>query len=449
MRQRSIVGPIILILVGALFLANNLRPDVPMFRWLSMYWPFLLIAWGLLRLIEIFINYKRGLPPPRHGLGGGEVVLIVFVCLIGSAMYAANKHIPRLRIGPWGAQGVEMFGEQFDYTLNGDLAASNVKIVVVENNRGNVRLTGSDTPSIRVTGRKTIRAYNKSDADTAQKETPFEMVQQGDRVVIRTNLDRVSGDRRISADIEVSAPKGVSFQARGRYGDYDITDVDGGVDISSDNAGVRLNRIGGDVKVDLRRSDIVRAVGVKGQVTLLGRGGDVELEDIAGQVSVNGAYSGDLVFKNIAKPLHFESRQTDFRVERLPGQVRIDLGDINAKDLVGPIRLVTKSRDVTLEKFTNSLEIELERGDVQLRPGNVPLAKMDIRSRSGNLEVSVPAAAKFEIKASTGRGEAHNDYGAPLQVETTGAGSAVKGVVGQGPVIAMAVDRGSVRVRKE
>jgi len=274
-------------------------------------------------------------------------------------------------------------------------------------------------------------------------------VQQGDRVVIRTNLERVSGGRRISADIEVSAPKGVSFQARGRYGDYDITDVDGGVDISSDNAGVRLNRIGGDVKVDLRRSDIVRAVGVKGQVTLLGRGGDVELEDIAGQVSVNGAYSGDLVFKNVAKPLHFESRQTDFRIERLPGQVRIDLGDINATDLVGPIRLVTKSRDVTLEKFTNSLEIELERGDVQLRPGNVPLAKMDIRSRSGNLEVSVPAAAKFEIKASTGRGEAHNDYGAPLQVETTGAGSAVKGVVGQGPVIAMAVDRGSVRVRKE
>jgi len=48
-----------------------------------------------------------------------------------------------------GRPGVEMFGEQFDYTLNGELAASNVKIVVVENNRGNVRLTGSDTPSIR------------------------------------------------------------------------------------------------------------------------------------------------------------------------------------------------------------------------------------------------------------------------------------------------------------
>jgi len=66
---------------------------------------FLLIAWGLLRLIEIFINYKRGLPPPRHGLGGGEVVLIVFICLIGSAMYAANKHIPHLRIGHGAPRG--------------------------------------------------------------------------------------------------------------------------------------------------------------------------------------------------------------------------------------------------------------------------------------------------------------------------------------------------------
>ena len=46
MSRSSIVGPIILILIGALFLANNLRPDIPMLEFLGRFWPFLLIAWG-------------------------------------------------------------------------------------------------------------------------------------------------------------------------------------------------------------------------------------------------------------------------------------------------------------------------------------------------------------------------------------------------------------------
>ena len=37
MRRGSLVGPIILILIGLLFLANNLRPDVPMLQFLGQY----------------------------------------------------------------------------------------------------------------------------------------------------------------------------------------------------------------------------------------------------------------------------------------------------------------------------------------------------------------------------------------------------------------------------
>ena len=46
MTRSSIVGPIILILIGGLFLANNLRPDIPMLEFLGRFWPFMLIALG-------------------------------------------------------------------------------------------------------------------------------------------------------------------------------------------------------------------------------------------------------------------------------------------------------------------------------------------------------------------------------------------------------------------
>ena len=53
MRRRSVAAPILLIALGVVFLANNLRPDLPLSQLLGLYRPFLLIAWGFIRLIEV------------------------------------------------------------------------------------------------------------------------------------------------------------------------------------------------------------------------------------------------------------------------------------------------------------------------------------------------------------------------------------------------------------
>jgi DUF4097 and DUF4098 domain-containing protein YvlB len=192
----------------------------------------------------------------------------------------------------------------------------------------------------------------------------------------------------------------------------------------------------------------VRAVDVKGNVDLQGKGADVDLENIAGLVTVSGSYSGTLEFKNLAKPLHLESRNTDLRVEKVPGSITMDLGDFNATNLIGPIRLVTKSKDIRIEDFTQSLELEIERGDIDLKPGKLPLAKIDARSRSGNIEIELPESAKFQLKATTSRGEAHNEFGAPLETATEGHGASVKGKVGEGPAITVSTERGTVSVKK-
>ena len=208
------------------------------------------------------------------------------------------------------------------------------------------------------------------------------MLVQGDRVIVRTNQDKVSEDHKVSTDLEVTVPRGASIEGRGRSGDFDVTDIGGGVQIASDNAGVRLNKIGGNAKVDVKRSDIVRLVDIKGMVEVLGRGGDLELENIEGPVSVNGAVGGNLEFKNFAKPFHFESRNTDIRVEGLPGRISMDLSALTGVNLVGPITLTSKSKDIKLEQFTQSVQLDLERGDIELRPHAVPLAKIQGRVRN-------------------------------------------------------------------
>jgi DUF4097 and DUF4098 domain-containing protein YvlB len=446
MKRRSLTGPLILILIGAAFLMRNVWQEMPLFQLISLYWPFILIGWGVLRLVEVLLEAARQKPLPSGGLSGGEVALIILLCIIGSGMYAADRH--GVRFGPWGNTGLEMFGEEFDYRTSSQKPASGAVHVVFENLRGNVRVTGSDEGEIKVDEHKMIRAYNKAEADRADQQTPLEIVADGDRIVVRTNQEKVSHARRVSCDLEVTVPRQATIEGRASYGDYDINDLAGGVDIASGNAGVRLTNIGGSAKVDLQRSDIVRAVDVKGDVEIQGRGTDIELENIAGQVTVSGSYSGTLQFKNLAKPLHLESRNTDLRVEKVPGTITMDLGDFTGTNLIGPVRLVTKSKDIHLEDFTQSLELETERGDIDLKPGNVPVAKIDARSRSGNIDLELPDSAKFELRATTNRGEARNEYGSPLETVTDGQGATLKGKVGNGPVLTITTDRGAVTVKK-
>ena len=444
--RRSITGPLVLILIGLAFLLHNLWQDMPVFQLLAQYWPFILIAWGLLRLAEVMIEAMSERPLPSGGLSGGEVALIILVCIIGSGMYAADRH--GFHLAPFHNTGLEMFGEEFDYHHTQVKPVQGNVHVVFENLRGNVRINGADDGEIKVEEHKMIRAYNKSDADKADDQTPLEIVQDGNRIVVRTNEEKVSRVQRMSCDLEVTVPRRADIEGRGNKGDYDITDVAGSVDIASGNAGVRLTTIGGGVKVDLQHSDIVHAVDVKGDVAIEGHGGDIELEDVRGQVTVNGSYSGTLQFKNLAQPLHLESRNTELRVERVPGTITMDLGELNASNVVGPVHVVTKSHDIHIEDFTQPIDLETERGDIELKPGKVPLAKIDARSHSGNIELELPEAARFEIRATTSRGEAQNEYGSPLDARTEGEGGTVKGKVGDGPVITITTDRGAVTVKK-
>ena len=86
MRRGSFVAPLLLIGIGALFLARNVYPDLPLLDYLARYWPFLLILWGGLRLVEILAWAATDRPVPARGISGGEWVLAIFLCFLGGTI---------------------------------------------------------------------------------------------------------------------------------------------------------------------------------------------------------------------------------------------------------------------------------------------------------------------------------------------------------------------------
>ncbi|MSV31364.1 MAG: hypothetical protein EXQ57_02490 [Bryobacterales bacterium] len=447
MRRSSVVGPLILIVIGALFLMRNFVPDFRVLDVLSDYWPWLLIGWGTLRVVEILNLHRNGQLTPRGGINGGEWALVIFICLFGSGMYAARNHNLISALGNnlphW-----DILGERFDFAISGtQTAVGKAPRIVIENARGGTRIIGVESEEVRVTGTKTIRSLTRDDANKEDKSTAFEIVRSGDQILIRTNLERASNSRQAHADLEITVPKGATIEGRGKYGDYDVENIAGAIEINSDNSGVRLNNIGGDVRIDLRRSDMVRIVNAKGNVDIKGRGQDVELENIAGVATVSGQYSGEMKFRNLAKPFRFESQNSSLRVERIEGEIELVHGRLTGRRLIGPIQITSKSKDVELADFTGTLEVDLERGDIQIRPTRLPLSKINARTRFGKAKLILPTGAKLDLKAEVKKGHIENDFGDPFKVKEDGRAATLSGSNG-GPEVKIEVDRGDIEIRK-
>ncbi len=238
------------------------------------------------------------------------------------------------------------------------------------------------------------------------------------------------------------------MEVTGTTGDFDISGLSGSVDVSSENSGIRLQDIDGAVKIDTRRSDLIRCNNVNGTVDLRGHGTDIELTKIAGQVTVNGSYTGSVALRDLAKAVRVENSRTEFDVQGVPGEIRIDRGSVNMQNVVGPTRLTTRVNDVSLTNFTEGLELSVDKGDVELNPGRVPLGRMIVHARSGNIELAIPQAAAFAISAITDHGDVSNDFGEALKSSSEGRGARLSGTVGSGPEVKLATERGRITVRK-
>jgi DUF4097 and DUF4098 domain-containing protein YvlB len=452
MRRTSFVAPLLLIVIGGLFLARNVYPEMPLLDYLAKYWPLILIAWGVLRIIEIVSWAARSKPLPARGISGGEWMLIVFLCLFGASLHAVRGFSNWLpdHMAQWNGLGF-LGGERYEYPVSGERACSLTPHIVLEDFRGDAKINGVDAAlgadQIKVTGHKTIRSMDQARADRSNETAPLDISGDAGNIVIRIRGDHAERFERISATLEISVPKGSNVEVHGRTGDLDINDITGSVAITSDNAGVRLKNIGGGARVDLSRSDVVHMSGVKGNVEIKGHGADIELEDIAGPVNIDGTYNGTIELRKLAKPLRISSPRTSLNIENIPGEVSMSLGNFNGSKLSGPTHLTARSSDVEISDFSGPLDISIERGDLNLRP-SLPMGNIQAHLRSGDIRLSLPAAAQFSMNASTHNGSISNPFDGGFRIETSGRRGSLRGSVGNGPVIELETQHGDITVQK-
>ncbi len=440
-RRRSLFGPIVILAIGTLFLVRNFRPDIPVWHLVGQYWPVLLILLGVLRLIQTVAPHDPSLPP-RPIVTGGEVFLIIFLCLIGVAI----AHSPRMNIDPeipWN----EIFGRDYTYSHEQVQQISDDKpSIVVVNPSGEVHIEGTSEKQIEVHIEKRVNAASDDTARQADDASPVEIVREGSDYVVRVNYN--NSQRRVSvhADLDIHVPRGASVRIDGKRGDVRVRDIAGAVTLNVERGDVDVQDVDGKMKLDIRRGSVT-VEHIKGGVEMDGAGSDVQISDVDGDVVVRGEYTGSIMFASL-KSLHWSSNRTELEVGKLPGKVDLSSGWLTITEPEGGVTVRTSSKDVHVVDFDGPVQITDRDAGVELETSKTPVGAINVENKSGKIEVSLPQSGKFQVDASARSGEVYSEFSGVETHHDNNNGTMTGTVGSNGATVKLNTTYGSISLRK-
>jgi hypothetical protein len=73
---------------------------------------------------------------------------------------------------------------------------------------------------------------------------------------------------------------------------------------------------------------------------------------------------------------------------------------------------------------------------------------MDVHSDHGDVTLAIPEKSDFDLEGTARKGDISNDFGDVQRVDESGHSATIRGKQGNGPVIRVSTDRGTLTVKK-
>jgi DUF4097 and DUF4098 domain-containing protein YvlB len=449
MRHGSIVGPFILIAIGVVFLLVQMgRLDAhQVWDWYGHWWPVLLIGAGVVMFLEwIFDRYisaDSSRPVYRRGMGGGVFSLLVLLVVAGVIFSGFRQGNGRFFEHSFGINqnDIDQFlGDKHESDQSMTQALPTGDGFSVDNPRGDVFISGtSDDSQIHIAIHKEIYSRSDSDADhKAQQLTP-QIETVGNTVML--TLPTLPGSR---GDLTITVPPAAVISVTANHGDVHVSAIKAAVSVTANHGDVEMSAITGPVTAHINNSDSsLSAHSITGPLSVEGRGQDLTLSDLSGPVAINGDFFGNTHLEHIRGTIKFHSTRTDMQLGRLDGETDIsNNADLSASEVVGPLTLSTRSRNITLDRIAGDIAVTNSNGFVNVTSAP-PLGNVTIENRNGDITLTVPEHSSFSVDAQT----TDDDFSLPNQGTDTHKN--FTGTVGKGgSTVRLTDNNGDVSLKK-
>jgi len=386
---------------------------------------------------------------PGRGIGAGGVFLVLFIICAGLTATQFVRVWPNLKdhIQIGDDQDIEdLFGgSTFNYSDELSKEFPTGGTLRINNERGTVNVNvADDSHMLKVSVRKRIRAEKQSEADSYNEKTKPQLT-INDKIVTLDANTQGAGDKGVSADLDVFVPRNVELVIDARRGDVNITGITGNASVNHQRGEVNISEHTGNATLDLSGGS-ARMQHIKGDVTIQGKADVVSVEDIDGAAHLNGEFSESVRLVHITKTVTFKSARTDMEFSHLDGRLDLDSGDLRADSLAGPMRLVTRSKDISLDGLSGDLRLEDSNGTVEVglyKPGNV-----QIQNRKGDVQITIPPNTPLRVEARSRGGEISSDFD-EIKVENGEKEASANGTIGNnGPKLVINSEHGTIEIRK-
>ena len=448
-RHRSFAGPVVLIILGLVFLLGNMHVITwhALGLWFARYWPVLIIIWGVVKLVEYYQAQREGTRAPGIGVGGFFLLLFLICCGLAASKAARVN---------WHAVGDEMdmgdnmwpvFGDTYSFNDQMQQAFPAGASLRVVSNRGGVTVNSWDQKDIKVVVHKRLVADNEQQSKQVDSQTRPTISVSGNLVTVNANTTGAGDQHAVSTDLDITVPRNAEVDVATQHGDISVQGRDAEVKVSNSHGDVNLGQITGNSTVMMRKGSLT-AAHLKGDLSVDGRLDDTNISDISGKLEMTGDYFGDMSLAGVKKGVRFKSSRTDMEFSRLDGDLSMESGDLQAKSLAGPLRLITRSKDIHLDNVTGDVKVENSNGSVEVHAGKLPLGSMQIDNSKGDIQVVLPAEAAFSLNARTRDGDIESDFN-QVQVNSDHGQSTASGTVGSSASrLEINNQYGSIEIRK-
>ncbi|MCU1252480.1 MAG: hypothetical protein JWQ49_5509 [Edaphobacter sp.] len=455
LRRSSILGPLVLITVGIVFLlvqTGHLQ-GYRLWEWYSHFWPFLLVGAGVVMLLEWaydqHVQSDPTQPRYRRRVGGGVFALLVILAFTGVALSGArsgghSKLFNGLSINQdnWD----EFMGDKHESDQTLSQAFPTGGTLVVNNPRGDVTISGtSDDNQIHLSVHKQV--YTRSDSEADAKAQRLSPNINGSGNTITLNVPGMEGAR---ADLTITLPATAITTVNANHGDVKITALKAPVNITANHGDVELSAITGDITTRINNSGSnLAAHSVTGALTVEGRSHDSTISDLNGPLTMRGEFFGDAHFERIRGPVKFHTSRTDFQLGRLDGQIDISSNaGLSTSEAVGPLTLTTHSRNITLDRIAGDVSVTNRNGSVDVTSAP-PLSNVTVENRNGSVSVTVPEQANFAYQFDATNGDIESDF-SDIKIPDGGLQKkTVSGTTGKGgPLLRISTSQGDIAVKK-